>query len=318
MIVNMDKPKVGISLCLLGKNVRYNGGHKLDHYLKEILGKFVEFVPVCPEVEAGFGIPREAVHLIQKNECLFMVSEKTNKDLTNEMNSWISQKLPVLEKEELCGFIFKSKSPSCGVYRTRIYRENKEPLLNGRGLFAKEYIKKFPMIFFEEEGRLHNPVIRDNFIESIFINNSWNKIKRNLSINELLKFHKEIKYTLMSHSPKILKEMGFLVANSTSNKIEDIFSKYYELLKNCISVYSTRKSHKNVLDHIQGYFKKNLVKGEKAELKELINNYFNGLVPLIVPVTLINHYVKIYEEEYLSTQYYLNPPPLELMLRNHI
>lgn len=315
---SINKPKIGISRCLLGANVRYNGGHKLDHYIKDTLGEFVEFVPICPEVEAGFGIPREAMELYEDSDGIKLVEKNSREDLTPTMNSWIEGKIPEIKEWDLCGFILKSKSPSCGVFRTRLYRENKPPSLNSRGLFAKELIDSIPEMLIEEEGRLHDPIIRDNFIERIFINLRWKEIIDEPTVTKLMKFHEYIKYTLMAHSPKLQKDLGKIVASSTKNTLDSDYNSYYSLLNNCLAIYSDKKNHRNVLDHIMGYFKRDLTADEKAELKELIENYSRGLVPLIVPITLLNHYVRKYKQDYLRTQFYLNPHPLELMLRNHI
>lgn len=173
------KPKVGISSCLLGKNVRYNGSHKLDYYIKDILGEYVDFIPVCPEVEAGFGVPREAVHLRETPEGIRMITEKSDKDLTEGMHKWSEQKLKQISSLELSGYILKSKSPSCGIFRTRVYRDEKGPSLNGRGLYAEALIQKFPDLLVEEEGRLHNPEIRENFIKMLFISQLWISLKNN-------------------------------------------------------------------------------------------------------------------------------------------
>lgn len=314
----VELPKVGISTCLLGKNVRYNAGHKLDEYLKDVFGKYVEYVPICPEVEAGFGVPRETVQLHEKEDGIKMITLKTNRDLTPQMNAWLDKRLNEIEKMNLTGYILKSKSPSCGVFRTRLYREGKEPSLNGRGLFAKALISKFPELLVEEEGRLHNPVIRDNYIQSLFIHYRWKGLNSNLSVHGLIKFHERIKYTLMSHSPIILKDMGKVVAQTVKGNLEGQSHFYFKKLNEALSQYADIKKNRNVLDHIMGYFKKDLNKDEKAELKEVIENYSNSLVPLIVPITLLNHYVRKYDQKYLKDQFYLNPTPMELMLRNHV
>jgi uncharacterized protein YbgA (DUF1722 family)/uncharacterized protein YbbK (DUF523 family) len=312
------KPKIGISRCLLGENVRYNGGHKLDHYIKETLGEFVEFIPICPEVEAGLGVPRESLELNEVESDIRLIGKNSREDYTDKIDSWLDRKIPEIDSWDLCGFILKSKSPSCGIYRTRLYRESKPPSLNSRGLFAKRLIESYPTHLVEEEGRLHDPIIRDNFIERVFINLRWREFVKEPSVSKLMKFHQDLKYTLMCHSPWLQKELGKVVAAATYGNLDYDIDNYYKKLNSCISEYSSKKSHRNVLDHIMGYFKKDLSGDEKAELKEIIANYSRGLVPLIVPITLINHYVRKYNQDYLKTQFYLNPHPLELMLRNHI
>ncbi len=313
-----EKPKIGISRCLLGDNVRYNGGHKLDDYIKNVLGKFVEFIPFCPEVEAGFGVPREAVHLNKIENEIFMIGEKTGTDYTNRMNSYLSRKIPDLLNQNLCGYILKSKSPSCGIYRTRVYSENEAPNINGRGLFAEALLNSNCNLLVEEEGRLHNPEIRENFIGRIFINFRWNAFIKEFSVNNFMLFHQSIKYTLMAHSPSNLKEMGKIVANTNPDLLHSSVKDYKILLDKTLKILTDRKKNRNVLDHIMGYFKNDLSSGEKEELKILFDRYYNGLLPIIVPITMLNHYVNKYNNEYLKGQFYLNPHPMELMLLNHV
>lgn len=313
-----DRPKIGISRCLLGDSVRYNGGHKLDHYLKDRLGKYVDFVPICPEVEVGMGIPREAVQLFEINGEVKMLGQKTKTDFTKNIETWSEKKILQIKDLSLSGFILKSKSPSCGVYRTRLYREDKPPSLNSRGLFARELIREIPQLLIEEEGRLNDNVIRDNFIERVFINHRWIKFKEDPTINSFIVFHECLKYTLMSHDQKIKKKLGQIVANTTKDSFLVDLDKYYLLLTECLGNYADKKSHRNVLEHIVGYFKKDITKDEKVEIKTLISNYSNGYIPLIVPITILNHFTRKYSKEYLKKQFYLNPHSLELLLRNQI
>lgn len=313
-----EKPIIGISRCLLGENVRYNCGHKLDNYIKYTLGKFVDFKPICPEVEAGMGVPREAVQLHEINGEVKMLGEHSREDFTSIMNNWLDKRIEELKLTNFSGFILKSKSPSCGVYRTRLYRDNKPPSLDYRGLFAQRLVKEFPILLVEEEGRLNDPVIRDNFIERVFINFRWLKIIKNPDIGTIMKFQEYMKYILMSHSPKLQKELGALIANMSKKTLKEDIKRYYTLLNRCLATYSTKKSHRNVLEHIMGYFKKDLTGDEKQELRELIVSYDSGLIPLIVPITILNHFTRKYSSEYLKNQFYLNPHSLELLLRNHI
>lgn len=312
------KPLVGISKCLLGEKVRYDGGHKLNHYLKDVLGRYVDFVPVCPEVECGMSIPREAMRLVNINGDIKLLTQKTKKDMTPQMDKWIKEKLPELSKINLCGFIFKSKSPSSGLFRVKVYKEENVSN-NGTGIFAKAFSDKFPYLPTEEDGRLNDPKLRENFIERIFIMQRWHKInneRRNL--NTIMNFHAEHKYTLMAHDPKSQKELGFFLANTKKQDINTIYNEYFQKFITALNKISTIKKNSNVLLHIMGYFKKDLTKDEKQELVEVINNYHDNLIPLIVPITLLNHYIRKYKSKYLETQRYLNPHPMELMLRNHV
>lgn len=314
----MDLPKIGISACLLGKDVRYNAGHKLDRYLKNILGQYVEYITVCPEVEAGFGVPREPVQLNDSGSGIKMITVKSQKDLSDDINEWIYLKLDKLEKEDLCGFILKSKSPSCGVFKTKIYRGNRAPLFNGRGLFASALMNRFPNLLVEEESGLYNSETRETFIQNIFIIFRWKKIYANRTVKELLEFHNRMTLTLMLYNYKINKELNHIIAHSKEKTIEADYIKYYLNLCSIFKESVTLEKNKLVMEHTIGYLKKDLTKDEKSELMAQINNYANSTVPRIVPLTLINHYAGKYNNEFLQKQFYLNPTSMELMLRNHV
>ena len=316
----MQKPLIGISSCLLGNEVRYDGGHKQDKYLINILGQFVDYIPVCPEVECGLSIPREAMRLVDvdgKGD-IRLLTQKTEKDITPRMKKWTGPVLRSLSEKNLCGFIFKSKSPSSGMERVKVYQKNGYSKKDGVGIFAKAFMDRFPDLPVEEEGRLHDDNLRENFIERIFVFKRWNELINNKkTIGGLVEFHTIHKYLLMSHSPKGLRELGKIVADAKNFSIEELYSKYISKLSGCIKLIATKKKNTNVLQHITGYFKKELDKDEKQELNERIMEYHDGLVPLIVPVTLLNHYVRKQKPGYLLDQVYLNPHPLELKLRNH-
>lgn len=314
----MNKPLIGISKCLLGENVRYDGGHQLDRFLRDTLGQYVDFVPVCPEVECGLSIPREAMRLVEKNGEARLMTRKTNIDMTELMTRWMALRLKELAKLPLCGFIFKAKSPSSGLKRIKVYSE-KGFRNDGIGIFAGGFTRAFPHIPTEEDGRLHDARLRENFIERIFVMKRWHElIQDNQTLGKLVKFHEQHKYLLMSHCPKTLKDLGALVAKGKEQQPEGLYEKYLDQFITAMQKIATAKKNSNVLHHIMGYFKKDLEPDEKAELLEVIDRYHSGLVPLIVPITLLNHYVRKYKPEYLLNQYYLNPHPMELMLRNHV
>ncbi|MBN2736537.1 MAG: DUF523 and DUF1722 domain-containing protein [Spirochaetales bacterium] len=314
----MAKPLVGISTCLLGKDVRYNGGHKLDRYLRDVLGQFVDYFPVCPEAECGLGIPREPVRLVEVDGRIRLMTQNTGLDKTGQMESWMNQKLPELVSSKLCGFIFKAKSPSSGLYRIKVYRKNGFST-DGRGIFAKALTDALPTLPVEDEGRLHDPGLRENFIERIFVMKRWNELlESKLALGPLVEFHSTHKYLIMSHSPQALKELGSLVAKGKDYQSEELYRLYFDLLINALGEEATVQKNTNTLEHIMGYFKKDLSADEKAELKELIARYHQKQAPLIVPVTLLNHYVRKYKPSYLEHQWYLQPHPYELMLRNHV
>lgn len=315
----MDKIKMGISRCLLGENVRYDGGHQHDRYLTDTLGNYFEYIPVCPEVEYGLPIPREALRLVGKPESARLVTIKTGIDHTDGMLEWAYGKLNELEKENLCGFVFKSKSPSSGMQAVKVYGPSGMPVHKGVGVFAGAFIKRFPILPVEEDGRLHDPALRENFIERVFVYKRWqNLLKKGKTIKNLIDFHTDHKLLVMSHSPKHYSTLGKLVANAKSFKEDDLYGEYIKSLMEGIRFIATVKKQTNVLHHIMGYFKKQLSADEKKELLEIVDNYHRQLVPLIVPITLLTHYVRKYGDTYLERQHYLRPHPMELMLRNHV
>ncbi len=310
--------KIGISSCLLGNKVRYDGGHSHDRFLTQTLGLFAEYVPVCPEVECGMPTPREAVRLVGPTENPRLVTQKTGKDKTEQMQTWIKGRLKELAKEDLCGFIFRSKSPSSGLYRIRVYGDDGKVRKNGIGLFAKAFTDAFPRIPVEEAGRLHDPKLRENFIENIFSLQRWRTLLgQNKSLGGLVEFHTKNKLLILSHNQDIYREMGRLVAQGKNYDLNELFDGYEELLLKALKLKTTLNKNINVLHHMLGYFKKNLSGDEKQELLSVIDQYRSGYVPLIVPITLIKHYVMKYDQPWLKTQTYLNPHPFELKLRNY-
>lgn len=311
--------KVGISSCLLGEKVRYDGGHKLDHYLKETLGKYVEWIPVCPETEIGLSVPREAMRLVGDPKFPRLVTIRTAIDYTERMLNWAEEKLIKLHKVDLCGFVFKSRSPSSGLRGVKVYGASGVPSATGMGIFAKAFVDKFPFLPVEDDGRLHDPVLRENFIERIFVYRRWqNLIQKGGSAGDLVSFHTDHKLLLLAHSPKHYTILGKIVARAGKYKHGEIQFEYLKNLMEGLRFIATVKKNTNVLQHIAGYLRRFLSSEEKLELQEIISDYHKGLIPLIVPITLINHYVRKYGEQYLKRQYYLAPHPLELMLRNHV
>lgn len=315
----MEKIKLGISACLLGENVRYDGGHKLDRFLRDTLGRYVDYVPVCPEAECGMGIPREAMRLEGNPDAPRLVTRSTRIDKTEMMVSWAKKRIARLASEDLCGFIFKSDSPSSGMERVKVYDEKGMPAKTGVGIFARMFMDAFPLLPVEEEGRLHDPQLRENFIERIFALRRWREVRGAGSPRgALVDFHTRHKLLLLSHSTKLYREMGKLVAEQKRHSLQDLWSKYEALLMEALKLKTSPKKHVNVLMHMMGYFREKLSADEKRELLELFERYAQGHLPLIVPLTLIGHYVRKYDESYLKEQVYLNPHPLELQLRNHV
>jgi len=311
--------RLGVSACLLGENVRFDGGHKLDRFLTDTLGQFVEYVPVCPEVECGFPVPREAMRLVGDPAHPRLVTTRTNVDHTERMVAWARKRVAELEGEGLCGYVFKSNSPSSGMERVRVYDANGVPSKSGVGIFARIFMEHFPLLPVEDEGRLHDMKLRENFIERVFTLKRWrDTLAEGRTRGNLVAFHTRHKLLLLAHSPKHYKEMGSLVAHAGELSPDELFPRYEAMLMEAMRLKATPAKHANVLQHLMGYFKEQLSPDEKQELLEAIERYRKGHVPLIVPVTLINHYVRKYAQPYLREQWYLNPHPIELQLRNHV
>jgi uncharacterized protein YbgA (DUF1722 family)/uncharacterized protein YbbK (DUF523 family) len=315
----MEKIKIGISTCLLGEKVRYDGGHKLDRYITDTLGDFFEWLPVCPEVEYGLPVPRESMHLTGDPASPRLVTVRTGIDHTEGMKKWAEDKLGQLKTEELCGFIFKSKSPSSGISGIKVYPSSGIPSNKGTGIFGGAFMLYFPLIPVIDDGRLHDPDLRENFIERVLVFKRWKKfLKNSPKIRDLIAFHTNLKLLVLSHSPKHYDALGKLVAQAKKYQPDVLYSEYIRILMEGLRLLATTKKNTNVLSHIAGYFKKQLSSEDKRELLEVIEQYHNGHIPLIVPIVLINHYVRKFEQPYLKMQFYLNPHPVELMLRNHV
>ena len=293
-------------------------GHQRDRYITDTLGRWFEWVPICPEVEYGLPIPREAMRLVGDPETPRLVTIRTRIDHTDGMLTWADKRLEALAAEDLCGFIFKSRSPSSGMAAVKVYPETGMAVKKGVGIFAGAFMRRFPLLPVEEDGRLNDPALRENFIERIFVYRRWRELERRSGgMKELVTFHAEHKLLILSHSPKHLTILGRLVANPDRMKLAALRDEYFQNLMEGLRLTATVRKQTNVLEHMAGYFKKKLTPDEKTELGEVIGNYHRGLLPLIVPVTLIAHYVRLYGEPYLQKQVYLHPHPIELMLRNH-
>ncbi len=314
-----SKIRLGIAKCLLGEKVRYDGSHKLDRYIKDILGQYVEWVPVCPEVECGMSIPREAVRLVGDVDKPKLLGRKSGKDWTEQMQFWGRKRLDLLDKENLCGYIFKHGSPSNAMGRMKVFQSGGGVLYTGVGIWSRMVMDHFSEIPFEDDGRLHDSGIRENFITRVFTFKRWrDAIEESRSPKMLINFHTRHKMLIMSHNEQIYRAMGKLVASAGSAEFDGLLSQYSKLLFKALKYRPTVKKNVNVLTHAVGHFKKDISADEKQELLGLIEEYHKGLIPLVVPITMINHYVRKYGKEYLASQYYLKPYPAELMLRNHV
>jgi uncharacterized protein YbgA (DUF1722 family)/uncharacterized protein YbbK (DUF523 family) len=315
----MEKIRIGLSRCLLGDNVRYDGGHRQDRYITDTLGRYFEWVPVCPEVEYGLPVPREAMRLVGDPASPRLVTVRSGIDHTDGMRKWAEQRLDELAGEGLLGFIFKSRSPSSGMAAVKVYSPAGTARKAGVGIFAGLFMKRFPLIPCEEDGRLHDPALRENFIERIFVFKRWTDAWRaGRSLRTLVDFHSDHKLLIMAHSPAHLSKLGRLVANPDGRPLREIAAEYISILMEALKLTATARKNTNVLQHMAGYFKKSLGPADKEELLGTIEDYHRGIVPLVVPIVLLQHYVRTYDEPYLKRQVYLHPHPLELMLRNHV
>jgi len=312
--------RLGVSTCLLGENVRYDGGHKLDRFLVNTLGQYVEWVPVCPEVEIGLPIPRETLRLVGDHESSRLVAPKSGQDYTERMQNWARERLEQLAKVKLHGFVFKKDSPSSGLFRVKVYDKNGVPSRIGTGIFPREVMKHFPLLPLEEEGRLHDMNLRENFIDRVFAYHRWTcLLDENSTPGGLVQFHTTHKLTLMAHSPPHYQEMGSLVARAGSLPWEELVETYGHSLMEGLKVVTTPGKHSNVLQHLMGFLKDELTGEDKAELLGLIEDYRKGFVPLIVPLTLLKHHLSRHPvPDWVHQQVYLHPYPKELMLHNHV
>jgi uncharacterized protein YbgA (DUF1722 family)/uncharacterized protein YbbK (DUF523 family) len=311
--------RIGVSACLLGEQVRYDGGHKRDPYLVETLGPCVEWVPVCPEVEMGLGTPRDTLRLVRIGEVTRMVMPKTGADHTDGMRSFARRRVRELAAPGLCGYILKKGSPSCGMERVRVFDTHGVPTKSGRGLFAEALLERYPNLPVEEEGRLTDPRRRENLLERVFayyrlrsfFAGKWRQ-------GDVVRFHTAHKLLLMAHSPKAYENLGRLVANAPALPRSTFQAGYETEFMTALRAIATPRRHANVLQHMAGHLRKQLDDDSRHELHSLIEDYRKGLFPLVVPLTLIRHHVRRLQIKYLQGQVYLEPHPKELMLRNHV
>jgi uncharacterized protein YbgA (DUF1722 family)/uncharacterized protein YbbK (DUF523 family) len=318
--------RIGVSACLLGQRVRYDGGHKRSDFVADTLSRFIDFVPVCPEVELGLGTPRRSLRLVRDADTTRLVENPaqgstTNgpSDLTEAMRRFARKRVATLRKENLCGYILKKDSPSCGMERVKVYSSGGMPSRNGRGLFAEELMRMLPDLPVEEEGRLVDPRLRENFIERVFAYHDLRSFfSRNWRRADLIAFHTARKFQLLAHSRVEYDRLGRMVAQASGMSRGAIEREYSCGFMAALREIATPARHKNVLDHMAGHLKRMLDDAERRELRDLIEDYRRGLVPLIVPITLLRHHVRRHDVAYLKAQTYLEPHPRELMLRNHV
>lgn len=310
--------KIGVSSCLLGRPVRYDGGHKRDDFIVDQLGAHVEFVPVCPEVEMGLGTPRDTLRLIRRGEDVRLVMANGD-DHTDAMRTFSRHRIDALLKDDLVGYILKKDSPSCGMVRVKLYDENGSPSKTGRGVFAEALLARCPHLPVEEEGRLNDPRLRENFIERAFAYRRLKDLfKGPWNLGAVVRFHTAHKLVLLAHSPEAYRTLGRLVAKGKSLGRAAFRESYEGGFMDAMAVIATPRKHANVLMHIAGYFRGHLDDASRQEMLATVEDYRRGLLPLIVPITLVKHHVRVLGLDYLRDQIYLQPHPKELMLRNHV
>jgi uncharacterized protein YbgA (DUF1722 family)/uncharacterized protein YbbK (DUF523 family) len=327
-VVSDSRPRIGVSACLLGERVRYDAGHKRDPYVAETLGPHVEWVPVCPEVEAGFGTPREAMRLTTTDpprprgrrfdpRAITLVVVKTGTDVTERLASYSRAKADILGSQNLSGYIFKGDSPSCGMERVKVFTPSGAVQRAGRGVFAEALMRRMPALPVEEEGRLSDPRLRENFVERVF---AYHRLRRlfagRWSTGQLVQFHTAHELTLMAHSPRAYAELGRLVAGTERRARRELEMHYEAAFMRALSIVATPRRHANVMHHMLGYFKKTLDAAARAEMLSLIDAHLHGGVPLIAPLALIRHHVERHNVASLQGQAYLQPHASELILGN--
>lgn len=308
---------VGISSCLLGEKVRFDGGHKQNRYVIDTLGQFFRFRPFCPEMAIGLGVPRETIRLASIDGRIEAIGNK---------NRHLKFTEPLIQSAEdqadwhaqLFGYIVKKDSPSCGMERVRVYRDDL-PKRDGTGLYTQTLMRNFPALPVEEEGRLGDPVLRESFVKRVIIYKRWHDLlESGLSWGGLTEFHARHKLILYSHNQQLGRELGRELSQARAQAIADYAPRYLLQMMDILRISARRSNHVNVLEHIRGYLKDALDKSDKQELTETIENYRLGLLPLIVPITLLRHHFRRHPNKYIEDSYYLKPHPDELMLLNSL
>ncbi len=314
----MKRLRIGISSCLLGDEVRFDGGHKRDHFLTQVLAPYVEWIRVCPEVEVGMGVPRETLRLVRINGDTRMITTRTGIDHTDSMRAYAVRRTRALASMDLRGYVLKKDSPSCGLDRVKVYGEG-GGARSGVGTYAEVLKARFPYLPIEEEGRLNDPILRENFIERVF---AYDRLRElfdgRWTQKSLIAFHTAHKMALLAHSTTAYQELGRLVAAGTITPRGELQRQYEECFMRALAKPATTRRHINVLMHMAGHLKSQLDDASKRELLDCIDEYRRELVPLVVPLTLLRHHVRAHGIEYLAGQTYLEPHPRELMLRNHV
>jgi uncharacterized protein YbgA (DUF1722 family)/uncharacterized protein YbbK (DUF523 family) len=314
---SFDRLLIGISSCLLGEKVRFDSGHKNHSYITKTLSDYFDFRPFCPEVAIGLGIPREPIRLVSTElggEVRCVGTKNADKDVTDPLKSVAREQFEWIAS--LDGYIFKKDSPSCGMERVKVYTKSM-PERSGVGIYAAEILAAFPHLPTEEEGRLGDPGLRENFIKRVFLYRRWRQlIDSNPSKNDLVTFHARHKLIYMSHNQNRARELGRMVAAIAEMSVDEFTAKYFDAVTDLLRKPANRKNHSNVLKHIQGYLKRDLESDDRQELEQTIEQYRKGYLPLIVPITLLRHFFRKHPDEYINQSWYMKPHPAEMMLHN--
>lgn len=317
-IKHCSKISIGVSACLLGAKVRFDGGHKRNHYITHLLSEYFNFVSYCPEVAIGMSIPREPIRLVDEHGEIRVVGTRNpDQDFTEQLKGYGADVADSLLP--LCGFVFKKDSPSCGMERVKVYSENGMPERRGTGIFAAEIIGRNPLLPVEEEGRLNDPVLRENFINRVYVYARWKSLEQEgINKSGLLDFHTQHKYLLLAHNQQAYRELGRLLSSLKNTNLVEFRAQYIEKIMAVFSQPASRKKHVNVLQHLLGFLRPCLDSEDRAEVLDTIHAYGKGEYPLVVPITMLQHHFRRNPHPFVDRQVYLNPHPRELMLRNGI
>ncbi len=311
--------KVAVSDCLTGSEVRFDGGHKRSSLCHEQLTGLFELRGICPELGIGMGVPRDPIRLVGDVAAPRAQGVKDAAvDVTLPLQEYARSIVPSLA--DVFGYIFIKNSPTCGLFRVKVYpaRGNGAPAVNGRGVYAAEIVRACPELPVEESGRLEDPVLRENFVMRVFAFAHWQRlVAAGLTANRIIAFHSAYKYLLMAHSVPHYQQAGRLLAN-LSGDVSTQADAYVSLLMTGLARPATRGGHANVLQHLQGYVKDDLDSTTRRELADLIQSYRRGEIPLLAPLTLLRHHLRRFPDAYALEQIYLEPHPPAAGLRREL
>lgn len=311
--------RIGVSACVVGEKVRYDGSHARDAYITDTLAKYVEFVPLCPEVACGMGVPREKIRQVDCGGEIRLIGYDSGEDWTDRMDAWANRILPGLDEEAICGFVLRHASPSCALMQGKLFSTRGEPPRRQSGFFASRLIGRYPLLPVTTDDQLHTPLLRENFIRRIFVLKRWRELlSKGMQIGQLVDFHTRHKMLVRAHDLRGYRQLGRLLGESSIFNNAEIFAAYGALLFRSLALMATPSKNADVLMHAMGFFKKSLDSRDKQELLDMITAYKESRIPLLIPVTMLNHYARKHDRPYLTQQFFLNPDPAEQKLLNHV